>query len=318
MTIAEFKKYMNNQIDTNMVSHSYLFCVENICEFQEILNEFLKNLILKNISLETEKARIGKLIDVGNLDEIQKIDGKNSKVADIRKLFSKIYEKPFFISKKIYIIENIEYLNNSSQNAMLKILEEPPEYVHILLISNTLNNILDTIKSRCQKIYLSDNYQAENQEQSQRIDEDKDIDNNFNVNNSDNSSNNNNNNNYNQFLNEIISIFEKQKLKEELTIDEIEKISAYMMIDNVFKYPKSVYYAKYSKNISKDNILRYIQFLEQVIYIKILQKKNMLIYSNMYKVLTEVKKKINFNCNFEMSKDILIFNIWDVANIFNN
>lgn len=295
MTVNEFENYIKNQIDTNTVSHSYLFCVENTIEFSRILNKFLKDLILKDITIDNEKSRISKLLEVGNLDEIQKIDGKNTKVADIRKLFSKVYEKPFFISKKIYIIENIEYLNNSSQNAMLKILEEPPEYVHILLISNTLNNILDTIKSRCQKIYLSDNTLKKEERQNQ------------------NNINQNNSNYYNIFLNEIIMIFEKQKLNEELTIEETEKLNAYIMIDDLLKYPKSIYYAKYAKKITKDNILKYIQFLEQVIYIKILQKKNMLIYSNMYKVLTEVKKKINFNCNFEMTKDILIFNLWDTA-----
>ena len=78
------------------------------------------------------------------------------KVQDVRNAFSSVYEKPLIIEKRIYIINNFEYLNNSSQNALLKILEEPPFYVTIILTSKTLNGILDTIKSRCQKIYLAE------------------------------------------------------------------------------------------------------------------------------------------------------------------
>ena len=78
------------------------------------------------------------------------------KVDDVRKAFENIYEKPFLLDKKIYFIENFEYLNTNSQNAMLKILEEPPHFIVIVLLSKNTNNILDTIKSRCLKIYLNE------------------------------------------------------------------------------------------------------------------------------------------------------------------
>lgn len=56
---------------------------------------------------------------------------------------------------KIVIINNAENMNANAANALLKSLEEPPGQSIIFIISNNIGQILPTIKSRCQKIYLS-------------------------------------------------------------------------------------------------------------------------------------------------------------------
>jgi len=55
-------------------------------------------------------------------------------------------------SSKIVIIDSADYLNISSANSMLKILEEPKENTYIFLISNQISLLLPTIRSRCLKI----------------------------------------------------------------------------------------------------------------------------------------------------------------------
>ena len=58
-------------------------------------------------------------------------------------------------SSKIVIIDSADYLNISSANSMLKILEEPKENTYIFLISNQISLLLPTIRSRCLKIKLN-------------------------------------------------------------------------------------------------------------------------------------------------------------------
>ncbi len=55
-------------------------------------------------------------------------------------------------SSKIVIVDSADYLNISSANSMLKILEEPKESTYIFLISNQISLLLPTIRSRCLKI----------------------------------------------------------------------------------------------------------------------------------------------------------------------
>tara|TARA_A100001234_G_scaffold72590_1_gene63941 strand:+ start:19 stop:1002 length:984 start_codon:yes stop_codon:yes gene_type:complete len=58
-------------------------------------------------------------------------------------------------SSKIVIIDSADYLNISSANSMLKILEEPKENTYIFLISNQISLLLPTIRSRCLKVKLN-------------------------------------------------------------------------------------------------------------------------------------------------------------------
>jgi len=59
---------------------------------------------------------------------------------------------PFEGSARVFVIEAAEALNEESQNAMLKTLEEPPPHVHLLLLSAESEGVLPTIASRCQLI----------------------------------------------------------------------------------------------------------------------------------------------------------------------
>ncbi len=75
-------------------------------------------------------------------------------IEDIKKMQQKLLLKPFKSKEKVIIIKEGELLTTPAQNALLKLLEEPPKNTYILLLSKQLDRILGTIQSRCQIILL--------------------------------------------------------------------------------------------------------------------------------------------------------------------
>lgn len=276
MNSLEFQSFIEKKLQSEKILHSYMFYGENIEEYNEQILLFLYSTIIKkdifkeyNITKKSEyniireKENLYNQILSGVVEEFKILDGKEMKVQDVRNAFSSVYEKPLIIEKRIYIINNFEYLNNSSQNALLKILEEPPFYVTIILTSKTLNGILDTIKSRCQKTYLAE--KIENRKIGKE-----------------------------NILSEVID----DKIKDDI-LNILEN-------SNIMK--KSQYYSKYSDIITKENIEEILNILENIIY------DNSMIYNSIYRIIIETRRRVKINCNFEMTKDYLILNIWDEIN----
>ncbi len=80
---------------------------------------------------------------------------KNIAVSQIRELREEAYIKPHSAEKRVYIIDCAETMNPQSQNALLKILEEPPKTVMFILLTPNKSALLDTIVSRCVLLSLS-------------------------------------------------------------------------------------------------------------------------------------------------------------------
>ena len=77
-------------------------------------------------------------------------DGKGIKkeqILELKRIFS---TKPIYTKENIYIIKNADALNASSANTMLKFLEEPEDNIIGFFITNNVNNVINTIKSRCE------------------------------------------------------------------------------------------------------------------------------------------------------------------------
>jgi len=87
-------------------------------------------------------------------------DDKEIKIASARKLLDFISLAPFLSKNKVVIIDSVSEMNISAQNAILKIVEEPVKNTYIFLICHNSSNVLDTIKSRCNKIDVA-NYSME-------------------------------------------------------------------------------------------------------------------------------------------------------------
>ncbi len=75
-------------------------------------------------------------------------------IETIRTLKNEAKYASFETGSRIFIINGAEYLSREAVNSFLKLLEEPPENLYIILITDEVYNLLDTIRSRCQLIYF--------------------------------------------------------------------------------------------------------------------------------------------------------------------
>ncbi len=76
-------------------------------------------------------------------------------INQIRLVKEAAYLRPMTGKKRVFIIEEAEKMNDNASNAILKVLEEPPVFSHIILTTDNLFSILPTIRSRCQTLKFS-------------------------------------------------------------------------------------------------------------------------------------------------------------------
>ena len=122
----------------NTLSHAHLIAGEDgvgkgklaniLAKF--ILNGYLDREYVDIINYSSEKSAFG--------------------VDDVRDIIEEVYKKPFEKDKKVIIIHEGNKLTIQAQNALLKTIEEPPKGVYIIILCESLELILDTIKSRCE------------------------------------------------------------------------------------------------------------------------------------------------------------------------
>ena len=155
-------------------AHAYIFAGhEGVGKFKTA-REWAKMLLCENPVLENEFAdscgscQSCRLFEAGShpyfgmvykeLLEFTK-DNKSKKtpvdlpIDVIREfLIGKVSTKPTMSERKVFIVSEAEKLNAASQNALLKVLEEPPAYCTIILLCTRLEKLLPTTKSRCQVV----------------------------------------------------------------------------------------------------------------------------------------------------------------------
>ena len=130
-------------------------CVENLLQFLKVINcprEYKKNCTDCNLCHLIETRNLPSLVFVS--PETTTI--KKEQILELKHLFQ---TKPTFSKYNVYIIENAECLNASSANTMLKFIEEPEDFILGFFITNNKENIIDTVRSRCQ--ILLDYYSGE-------------------------------------------------------------------------------------------------------------------------------------------------------------
>lgn len=153
----ENKKILSKLILTNSVSHSYIFSgISGIGKFL-FAKEFAKAILCTGEQKPCNKCKSCESIENQNNPDLVIIDEQTNsiKTEQIKELTSDVLEKPIKGNKKIYIINNSENMTKEAQNALLKTLEEPPEYAVIILVTSNENMLLNTIKSRCIKILFN-------------------------------------------------------------------------------------------------------------------------------------------------------------------
>ena len=78
--------------------------------------------------------------------------GDQIRIGDARALRRDLHLRPFEASRRVYLIFSAELLNEDAADALLKDLEEPPEYAVVVLVADELGPIPETIRSRCQLV----------------------------------------------------------------------------------------------------------------------------------------------------------------------
>lgn len=116
-----------------------------------------ENLSEKNptFNLIVNKKHPDLLVIEKGVDEKTSRADREIKVSSARKINDFIMLSPFIAKNKVIIIDSIDEMNVSAQNAILKVLEEPLKNNYILLVCHNINNVLDTIKSRCREININ-------------------------------------------------------------------------------------------------------------------------------------------------------------------
>lgn len=152
------KKAVNN----NKYSHAYLFEVNGNNDAFNIALSFAKLLLCPNkYSNNNNCVNCTQCHRIDNDDFLElKIiapDGLWIKKDQLKELQHAFKVKGIETSKRVYIITDANKLNESSSNTLLKFLEEPPDNVIAILLSDNIYSLLDTIVSRCQIISLRKN-----------------------------------------------------------------------------------------------------------------------------------------------------------------
>ena len=148
---------LENGLKENRLHHAYLFSGTRGVGKTSIARLFAKGLncvngITADPCGECENC---KAIEAGNFIDLIEIDAASrTKVEDTRELLDNVQYKPVVGRYKVYLIDEVHMLSRHSFNALLKTLEEPPEYVKFLLATTDPQKLPITILSRCMQFHL--------------------------------------------------------------------------------------------------------------------------------------------------------------------
>ena len=289
----KIKEALKNIIINKNASHSYMFIgVEGIGK-KLIATEFSKRLLCNNEKIDCNSCKSCIEFDSKNHPDflILEPDGNLIKIEQIRNMQKKIQEKPIISKRKIYIINDADKMTKEAQNCLLKTLEEPPEYISIILIGNNESSFLPTIKSRCMIIHFEPLKNAEIKKYLQTEFGTDSI----------------------NIQDEMLDIFQGSigkaiKLKDRgeeyqsynkmiQNLDKIDIIELLNLAEPLYKAKEEIY-----------EILEYINVL--------LLKKAKLnyLYTNCINIVENTKKRLKQNSNYDMCIDNMLFNIWEEMN----
>lgn len=145
---------LKRQCETDKISHAYLFCGTRGTGKTSAAKILAKaaNCLEPINGNPCGKCENCVAISTGNATDILEIDAaSNNGVDNIRDLRDEVMYPPAYLKKRVYIIDEVHMLSSGAFNALLKTLEEPPEYVIFILATTELHKIPPTILSRCQR-----------------------------------------------------------------------------------------------------------------------------------------------------------------------
>ena len=145
---------LKTQLTTDKMSHAYLFtgsrgtgktsCAKILAKAVNCLNPENGN--------PCNRCSACRSIDEGSCMDVLEIDAaSNNGVDNVRDLRDDAIYTPSQVKKRVYIVDEVHMLSISAFNALLKIIEEPPEHLLFILATTELHKVPATILSRCQR-----------------------------------------------------------------------------------------------------------------------------------------------------------------------
>lgn len=144
---------LQNQIKANRIGHAYLFCGTRGTGKTTVAKIFAKAVNCENPvdGSPCGECAMCKSIAAGTSMNVIEIDAaSNNGVDNIREIREEVAYRPTEGRFKVYIVDEVHMLSIGAFNALLKTLEEPPEYVIFILATTEVHKIPITILSRCQ------------------------------------------------------------------------------------------------------------------------------------------------------------------------
>lgn len=154
----KIRHHLRESIIKQSISHAYILAGDNGIGKSKIAREFAMELICEKHKGCGECPACRQFLADAYPDFFyMDADGKESIGIDrIREnIVNDVSIRPYHGKVKIYIIDEADKMTVGAQNALLKTIEEPPEYVVILLLVRNMSLLLETIRSRCIKLLLS-------------------------------------------------------------------------------------------------------------------------------------------------------------------
>ena len=145
---------LKNQLKAGRIGHAYLFCGTRgtgKTTVAKILARAVNCEHLKDGSPCNECDTCKGILSGTSTNVIEIDAASNNGVDNIREIREEVSYRPTQGKYKVYIIDEVHMLSTGAFNALLKTLEEPPEYVIFILATTEVNKIPVTILSRCQR-----------------------------------------------------------------------------------------------------------------------------------------------------------------------
>lgn len=285
------KELLNQIIRTNNIAHSYMFIGKESIGKMLFAKEFAKAILCINDSKPCGECKSCIEFESSNNPDFEIIepDGNNIKIEQIRELIKKVYEKPIVSNKKVYIINDSNLMTKEAQNSLLKTLEEPPEYVTIILIASNENLFLPTIKSRCTKIMFRKLTDSELKTILERK--------------------------YNKLnTQELMLKIADGSVNKAVSLDGKEEL--YNKVNRIYSSLENVNIIELIN--SKEDIFKdkeeAIEMLEYINLIFFQKISSNLKYVECMKIVEDTKDRLKKNNNYDMTIDNLNMTVWEVIN----
>lgn len=287
---TEVKKYLENSVKNNNLVHSYLFLGTNGIGKLLFAKEFAKKILCNSGHDDDCKCKSCICFEGNNHPDLYVMNEEETiiLIEKVRDLIEQIHKKPIMSEKKVIIINDFDKMKIEGQNCLLKTLEEPPEYVVIILISSNENNIINTIKSRCMAINFKNltdeellKYAKENLE-------------------------------YETISTSILKSFDgsirnaitQKDFKEKF--EEIDKLIMTLQCKDIIDS-----YLEGKKIFDKDNIYVLLDYMIVSLYSKKEENEK---YIDCIQYVNKCETRLKAAANFDMSIDSLLFDMWEEIN----